>query len=55
YKNDLLTNPVNLGGVPALSIPYSEDKNGMPIGIQVTGKHFGENQILSFAKSIEGK
>lgn len=53
YKNDLLTNPVNLGGVPALSLPFGEDSNGMPIGIQVTSQHFGENRLLSFAKSLE--
>lgn len=54
YKSDLLTIAVNLGGVPALNLPYGEDENGLPIGIQVTGKHFDEDLILRFARSLEG-
>lgn len=53
YKSDLLTIAVNLGGVPSLNIPYGEDASGLPIGMQVTGKHFEEDQILRFAKSLE--
>lgn len=55
YKSDVLTIAVNLGGVPALNIPYGEDRNGLPIGLQITGKHFDENRILRFARSLESE
>jgi aspartyl-tRNA(Asn)/glutamyl-tRNA(Gln) amidotransferase subunit A len=53
YRSDMLTIAVNLGGVPSLNIPFGEDAAGLPIGMQVTGKHFEEDLILRFAKSLE--
>ena len=52
YLSDIFTVPVNLAGVPALSMPVGEDK-GLPIGLQLIGKHFSEPEIFSFAKTIE--
>lgn len=52
YKMDVNTVPVNLAGLPALSIPIGFVK-GLPVGMQVIGNYFEENKLLSFAKMIE--
>ena len=53
YKADILTTSVNLAGVPALSIPAGLDGEGLPIGMQITAKHFQEGKILALAKILE--
>lgn len=55
YQSDLMTISVNLGGVPSLSMPAGLDSDGLPIGLQITGKHFEENALLSIAKKIESE
>lgn len=52
YMNDILTIPVNLAGVPAISVPcgFSE---GLPIGLQIIGKHFDESTIYKVAHAFE--
>ncbi|SFE88753.1 Asp-tRNA(Asn)/Glu-tRNA(Gln) amidotransferase subunit GatA [Alteribacillus iranensis] len=52
YANDILTIPVNLAGVPAISIPcgFSE---GLPIGLQMIAKPFAENTIYRAAYAYE--
>ena len=40
YMSDIATIPVNLAGLPALSLPYGVDENGLPIGLQLTGSWF---------------
>lgn len=54
YANDLLTIPVNLAGVPAISIPsgYSKD-TGLPFGLQIIGKHFDEATVFRAAHAFE--
>lgn len=52
YANDILTIPVNLAGVPGISIPCGFD-NGMPIGLQIIGKHFDEATIYRVAHAFE--
>ena len=42
YANDILTIPVNLAGVPAISVPCGFGANNMPLGLQIIGKHFDE-------------
>ena len=53
YLNDIFTVPVNLAGLPAISIPAGHDKAGYPLGLQVIGKAFDEQNILNIAYSIE--
>lgn len=52
YLADILTVPVNLAGVPAISIPcgFSE---GMPVGLQLIGDHFDEQTIYRAAYAFE--
>ena len=52
YRMDVNTVPINLAGLPALSIPIGFVR-GLPVGMQVIGKHFDENTILSFSLHIE--
>lgn len=53
YLGDIYTVPVNLAGLPAFSCPCGFDKNNMPIGMQLIGKHFKEEEILSAAKAFQ--
>ena len=55
YLNDIFTVPVNLAGLPALSIPAGVDKKGYPLGLQIIGKAFDEQTILNIAYSMEEK
>ncbi|MDP4098094.1 Asp-tRNA(Asn)/Glu-tRNA(Gln) amidotransferase subunit GatA [Paenibacillus sp. P96] len=52
YLNDILTIPVSLAGVPAMSIPCGFAE-GMPVGLQIIGKPFDEAQILRVAHAFE--
>ena len=53
YMADLLTVSINVAGVPAISIPCGKDKEGMPIGLQIIGKHFDEETIYRVAYTYE--
>ena len=53
YMEDLCTVPINVAGVPAISIPCGVSKDGMPIGMQIIGKHFDEETILNAAYTYE--
>jgi aspartyl-tRNA(Asn)/glutamyl-tRNA(Gln) amidotransferase subunit A len=52
YANDILTIPVNLAGVPGISVPCGFD-NGLPLGLQIIGKHFDEATIYRVAHVFE--
>lgn len=52
YANDLLTIPVNLAGVPGISVPCGFD-NGLPMGLQIIGKHFDEATVYRVAHAFE--
>ena len=49
------TIPFDLSGSPALSIPYKLDNQGLPIGIQLVGRHFEETKLLHAASKLENK
>ena len=53
YLNDIFTVPVNLAGLPAISIPAGHDAKGYPLGLQVIGKAFEEQNILNIAFAME--
>ena len=53
YLADICTVSINIGGVPAISIPCGVDSNGMPIGCQLIGNHFEEEKILKAAFTYE--
>ena len=53
YLNDVFTVPASLAGIPGISIPYGTDKNGLPLGIQLLGKHFDEQEIFNAAFALE--
>ena len=55
YLNDIFTVPVNLAGLPGISIPAGLDKNNYPLGLQIIGKPFDEQVILDIAYSMEEK
>jgi aspartyl-tRNA(Asn)/glutamyl-tRNA(Gln) amidotransferase subunit A len=55
YLADLFTVQANLSGIPAISIPIGTDKQGLPIGIQVMTKAFGEEDLLAFSKYLLSK
>lgn len=50
---DAFTAAINPVGVPALSVPAGESKDGLPIGMQLIGPHFSEDLLLSFGHQFE--
>ncbi|KIL48177.1 aspartyl glutamyl-trna amidotransferase subunit a [Jeotgalibacillus soli] len=52
YANDILTIPVNLAGVPGISVPAGFSK-GLPLGLQIIGKHFDESTVYRVAHAFE--
>ena len=53
YLNDIFTVPVNLSGLPAISVPAGYDKNNLPLGLQLIGKPFDEQTLLNLSLAIE--
>jgi len=53
YLSDIFTIAVNLAGLPALSVPCGFDNASMPIGLQLIGKPFAEEQLLQIAHAYE--
>ena len=52
YLSDLMTIPVNLAGLPGLSLPCGFS-NGLPVGLQLIGKALGESQVFQAAYAYE--
>jgi len=52
YLSDIYTVPVNLAGVPALSLPCGQVEK-LPVGLQIIGKHFSEELIFQAAELAE--
>jgi aspartyl-tRNA(Asn)/glutamyl-tRNA(Gln) amidotransferase subunit A len=53
YLMDILTCPINLAGLPALSIPCGFDGKNLPIGFQIIGNYFKEKEILNMGYKLE--
>jgi aspartyl-tRNA(Asn)/glutamyl-tRNA(Gln) amidotransferase subunit A len=53
YLNDVFTVPANLAGLPAVSIPAGLSADGLPLGLQVTGRAFDEETVLRVAEVLE--
>lgn len=53
YLSDIYTISVNLAGLPAISIPAGFTESGLPIGLQVIGKAFGEADMFAVANAFE--
>ncbi|MDH3563424.1 MAG: Asp-tRNA(Asn)/Glu-tRNA(Gln) amidotransferase subunit GatA [Gammaproteobacteria bacterium] len=49
YLNDIYTVPINLAGLPGMSVPAGFDARGLPIGLQLIGKYFDEARLLNVA------
>jgi aspartyl-tRNA(Asn)/glutamyl-tRNA(Gln) amidotransferase subunit A len=53
YLSDIFTISINLAGVPGISIPCGFTSNNLPIGLQIIGRHFDEENILKVAYAYE--
>jgi aspartyl-tRNA(Asn)/glutamyl-tRNA(Gln) amidotransferase subunit A len=53
YLSDIFTVPINLAGVPGISVPCGFTSAGLPIGLQIIGKPFDEETILRMAYAFE--
>ena len=53
YLSDIFTLSANLAGIPGMSVPCGFSKQGLPIGLQLLGKHFDEEMLLKVAYNFE--
>jgi len=53
YLNDVFTVTVNLAGLPGIAVPAGLDKDGLPLGLQLIGRPWGEADLLNTAFSLE--
>jgi aspartyl-tRNA(Asn)/glutamyl-tRNA(Gln) amidotransferase subunit A len=53
YLADIFTVVADLVGIPGISVPCGETREGLPVGLQVLGKHFDEGTILRIAHAYE--
>lgn len=53
YLNDIYTVPVNLAGVPALSMPFGTGEGGLPVGLQFIGAPWSDGKLLEAAAALE--
>jgi aspartyl-tRNA(Asn)/glutamyl-tRNA(Gln) amidotransferase subunit A len=53
YLSDVFTIPVNLAGLPAISVPCGRDAPGLPVGLQLVGRAFDEAGLFSIAHGFE--
>ncbi len=53
YQSDICTVPINIAGVPSISVPCGVDAKGLPIGMQIIGNRFDEAAILNMAYFYE--
>ncbi len=53
YLSDVCTIPVNMGGLPGMSVPCGFSRDGLPIGLQLVGRPLGEEALLRAAYALE--
>ncbi|OGE81925.1 MAG: aspartyl/glutamyl-tRNA amidotransferase subunit A [Candidatus Doudnabacteria bacterium RIFCSPLOWO2_02_FULL_48_8] len=53
YLEDIFTGPLNIAGVPGLSLPAGLSKSGLPIGVQLIAPHFAEERLLQAGSALE--
>ena len=53
YLADIFTVPVNLAGVPAISVPSGKTATGLPLGIQFVAPHFAEERLFEVGADFE--
>lgn len=53
YLEDVFTLPANLAGVPGLAFPVGFDAGGLPVGMQLMGRHFDEAGLLQMAHAYQ--
>jgi len=53
YLSDVCTIPTNLAGHPAMSLPYGQGENEMPIGVQILAPALGEVNMFRVARAVE--
>ncbi|HET9838781.1 MAG TPA: Asp-tRNA(Asn)/Glu-tRNA(Gln) amidotransferase subunit GatA [Candidatus Angelobacter sp.] len=53
YLADIYTVTADLAGVPGISVPCGRSSSGLPIGLQVLGRHFDESTVLRLAAAVE--
>jgi aspartyl-tRNA(Asn)/glutamyl-tRNA(Gln) amidotransferase subunit A len=53
YLADIYTVTADLAGVPGISVPCGQTKAGLPIGLQILGRHFDEGTVLRLAHAVE--
>ncbi len=53
YLSDIFTLSANLAGIPGISVPCGFSSGGLPIGLQLLGRHFGEEALLKTAYNFE--
>ncbi len=53
YLSDVFTIPTNLAGLPGISLPCGRDEENLPVGVQIIGKHFREEDLIMVASALE--
>ena len=53
YLEDIYSVAASLAGICGMSVPCGETKAGLPIGVQIMGRHFNEETMLRVALAIE--
>jgi aspartyl-tRNA(Asn)/glutamyl-tRNA(Gln) amidotransferase subunit A len=53
YLADIYTVTADLAGIPGISVPCGQTQSGLPIGLQVMGRHFDESTVLRIATAVE--
>lgn len=55
YLNDVFTTSTNLAGLPGMSVPCGMTAEGLPVGVQLTAKHFNEKALFQVSQALQNK